>query len=87
MFSSECWCPLLLCSFASLIHLFCELLHKPAFPCGIYPSRYNLDHGCRPGSYMSTGNSPGNSSLRVRVLYRVMVWVRFWVRVRNMVMA
>ena len=34
---------------APLIHLFCELLHKPAFPCGIYPSRDNLDHGCRPG--------------------------------------
>ena len=41
--------PLLLCSFASLIHLFCELLHKPAFPCGIYSSRNNLDHVCRPG--------------------------------------
>ena len=49
MFSSECWCPVLLCSFAPLIHLLCELLHKPAFPGWTHPPRDKLDQECRPG--------------------------------------
>ena len=49
MFSSECWCPVLLCSFAPLIHLLCELLHKPASPGWTHPPRDKLDQECRPG--------------------------------------